>query len=76
MVGNGGEDGVKYGGNGVGAGYDVQVSHTVGVVICERQLGGDRVHAQSYGALPSSDRKKDYRDDGAVYNKLGVSPSG
>ena len=41
-MGNGGQGDDKDRGNGAGAGYDVQGSHAVSVVIWERELGGDR----------------------------------
>ena len=45
----GDEDGV----NGAGAGYDVQYSHAVGVIIWERDLGGDGGHNESTRGIPS-----------------------
>ena len=38
---DGGEGGDEDGGNGAGAGYAVQGSCAVGIVIWERELGGD-----------------------------------
>ena len=72
--GGGGEDEV----NGVGAGYSLQVSCSVGVVIWESGLGGDRVHDKSTGVIPSSGRDNDCRDDAMSYDdrRVGVAPDG
>ena len=77
-VGNGGEGGVEDRGNGAGAGYYVQGSRAVYVVTWEWELDGDRGHTQSDRGIQPLTRNKDYRDDGAEYDNLGVGvdPSG
>ena len=75
-MGDGGGFGEKYWGNVAGAGYSVRVSHTVGAVIWDQELGGDGGHAKITRGIPSSGIQKDYGDDGISYTKrrLGVSP--
>ena len=51
-AGDGGEGGDEEGGNGIGAGDDLQGNSSVGVVICEREVGGDRGHAKINIEIP------------------------
>ena len=71
-MGNGGEGGDKDRGNGAGAGYAVQGSHAVSVVIWELEFVADGGHAKSARAIPLSGNKKDCGDGSAAYNKRGV----
>ena len=58
-VGNCGEGGDEDGGNGAVTGYAVQGSSLVGVVIWERELGGDGGHDKTTTWIPSSGNYKD-----------------
>ena len=69
-VGDGEEGGEKYGGDGMGAGYSVQVSPAVGVLIWEIYFFSDGVHAKNTIGIPSSISKKDYGDDGVAYWRI------
>ena len=51
-MGNGGEVGDEVRGKGADAGYSVQGSRTVSVVIWEQELGGDGGHAKSTRGIP------------------------
>ena len=75
-VANGGEGGDEYRDNGTGAGYDIQVSLTVGAVICEEELGGDIGHAKITRGVPSSVSEKNCGDDVVAYDerRVGVDP--
>ena len=75
-VGDGGEDGDKDRVNGIGAEYSLKCMCSVGVVIWERDLCGDRVHAKITRWITSSSSEKGCRDDGAAYNdqRLRVAP--
>ena len=77
-MGDGKEGGDKDRSNFVVAGCAVQGSSSVGVIIWEQDLGGNRVHAKSTIYVPSSVSKKYYRDDGTTYNdwRAAVSPGG
>ena len=77
-MGDGGGFGEKYWGNVAGAGYSVRVSHTVGAVIWDQELGGDGGYAKITRRIPSSGSGKYFGDDVAVYDKqrVGVDPSG
>ena len=75
-MGDGGESGDKDGGNGAGAGYAVQGSRAVSVIIWKKELGGDRGNSKTTRGIPSSGIKRDYEDDGAAYGnqRVGLSP--
>ena len=77
-VGDGGEDGEKDKGNVTGEGNVLQGNHVVGVVIWERELGGDGGHAKSNRGIPSSGSQMDFGDDVAAYEdrKMGVALGG
>ena len=73
--GEGGYGGVV---NGLSAGYSVQGSHTVAVIIWERELGVGGGHAKSTIGIPSLGSDKDYGYGIAAYNnqRVGVLPGG
>ena len=52
MVGDGGESGEKYGGNGTGAGDVLQGNCEVDVFLWEWELGGDEGHSKSTIVVP------------------------
>ena len=77
-MGDGGKGGDENGGNVASAGYAVKSSHTVGIIIWDREFGGDRSHAKITLGIPYSVIDKDYGDYGAAYEdqRVGVAPSG
>ena len=77
-MGDVGKGGDGAGGNGVGAGYAIQGSCAVSVIIWERYLGGDEGDAKSTSGILSSVSKEDYGDYSAAYNerRVGVAPVG
>ena len=77
-MGDGGEGCDKDGGNGAGAGCDLQGFRAVGVIVWYQELGGDDIHAKLLQRITSLGSKMDYRDNGAAYNvrRAGVAPGG
>ena len=77
-MGGDGEGGDEDRGYGTGTGVALQVNCAVGVVIWERDLGGDGGHDKSTRGISSSGIQTDFRDYGRVYDerRMGVALGG
>ena len=71
-VGNGSRGAIKVGSNGAGPGSDVKGGGTVGDIVQQRHLGGDRGDSQYSGGVPPPGTVTEYGDGGEMRGRQRV----